>query len=349
MINILVTAIGGSGHGEQVLKALLLANRKEFRIFGADSDSGCPQKSLVYDFQVLPSASSPNYETELFALLDKFQIKVLIHGCEPEMQFFLKIKHLLESRGILILMNNKEVINLCTNKLLTGMRLNELGFQCPKFQEVSSIEEIEEIDWFPVVVKPKTGSGGSKNVFICQTKFELVNLARYLTGEFGILDIMIQEYVGTFDQEFTVGVLSDLDGNFINSIALRRKMSGQLNIRSSVSNQTGNAKFGSKLVISSGVSHGEIAEFNEVRRQCEAIAKSIGSTGPLNIQCRFVDGVVNVFEINPRFSGTTSLRALVGFNEPELLIKRHILGETIEPRFKFRNATIIRTLHENIL
>ena len=29
-----------------------------------------------------------------------------------------------------------------------------------------------------------------------------------------------------------------------------------------------------------------------------------------------------MFEINPRLSGSTSLRALVGFNEPDLLVKR---------------------------
>ena len=34
-----------------------------------------------------------------------------------------------------------------------------------------------------------------------------------------------------------------------------------------------------------------------------------------------------MFEINPRFSGTTSLRAMVGYNEPDVLIRHHVLGE----------------------
>jgi carbamoyl-phosphate synthase large subunit len=72
----------------------------------------------------------------------------------------------------------------------------------------------------------------------------------------------------------------------------------------------------------------------------------MGARGPLNIQCRVVDGEVKVFEINPRFSGTTSIRAMTGYNEPDVLIRRHLLGETIQPRFPYRDALILRGLTE---
>jgi carbamoyl-phosphate synthase large subunit len=158
---------------------------------------------------------------------------------------------------------------------------------------------------------------------------------------------MVQEYVGTADEEYTVGVLSDLNGNFINSIAVKRLMSGQLNIRSSVTNRSTRQDLGKKLVISSGVSQGHVGKFPIVTSQCEDIARQLGSTGPLNIQCRLVKGEVKVFEINPRFSGTTSLRAMVGFNEPDLLIRKHLFNEEIEPSFRFDSGLIIRSLQEN--
>jgi len=58
----------------------------------------------------------------------------------------------------------------------------------------------------------------------------------------------------------------------------------------------------------------------------------------VNVQCRLVDGEVVVFEINPRFSGTTSLRAMVGYNEPDVLFRHHVLGEPIEPHFPYWRA-----------
>jgi carbamoyl-phosphate synthase large subunit len=67
------------------------------------------------------------------------------------------------------------------------------------------------------------------------------------------------------------------------------------------------------------------------------------------VQCRLVDGEVYVFEINPRFSGTTSLRAMVGYNEPDILLKLHLRGERTEPRFEYGKGWIIRSLNETML
>ena len=67
------------------------------------------------------------------------------------------------------------------------------------------------------------------------------------------------------------------------------------------------------------------------------------------MQCRLVNGTVNVFEINPRFSGTTSLRAMAGYNEPDVLIRRHVLNELIEPHFKYRSCFILRGLSEALV
>ena len=56
-----------------------------------------------------------------------------------------------------------------------------------------------------------------------------------------------------------------------------------------------------------------------------------------------------IFEINPRYSGTTSLRAIVGFNEPDLMIRHHLFREDI-PRDRNWPITVIeRTLVETIV
>jgi carbamoyl-phosphate synthase large subunit len=76
------------------------------------------------------------------------------------------------------------------------------------------------------------------------------------------------------------------------------------------------------------------------------MAAALGSRGPLNVQCRVVGGALIPFEFNPRFSGSTSIRALADFNEPDLLIRRELQGEKC-PRPQFKKAVILRSLKEN--
>jgi len=345
-IPILVTAIGGGGHGEQILKALRMVNHRRYFIVGADANPDCPQFGLVEKSVVMPFASSPNYMQRLFELIERYEIKVLFHGCEPELKLFAKHREGIERRGVFLPINPSSVIDLCMDKEKTNRRLIELNFDSPRFAVIASKNDLAAIDWFPVVVKPSVGGGGSANVYIAQDRKELDGLARYLNLGENHIKFFIQEYVGTPDQEFTVGVLHDMNGDYINSIAVKRALTGQLNIRMAVVNRTKNSELGSKLVISSGVSHGQIGRFPEVTTQCREIARAIGVRGPVNIQCRLVNGVVKIFEINPRFSGTTSLRAMVGYNEPDVLIQRHIYNAAIERDFSYEEATILRSLIE---
>ncbi len=348
MIRVLVTAIGGGGHGDQILKALRLAPEGRYMIFGADANSRCSQASLVEHFVTLPLARDPGYMQLLLRTCKELGIQALFHGCEPELRLFAENCKLIRDAGIFLPINDPALISLCMDKSKANERLTELGFAAPRYVDVTNERELDEIDWFPVVVKPTVGGGGSANVFLAQNGSELKGLAAYLGLGSTTSGFMIQEYVGTPDQEFTVGVLHDLDGHYINSIAVRRHLSSGLSVRTSMINRTGRAELGERLVISSGVSQGDIGRYQDVTRQCREIADRLGSRGPLNFQCRFVDGKVRIFEINPRFSGTTSLRAMVGLNEPDILVRRHLLGHNVGEDAPYRDGTIFRSLVETL-
>ncbi len=348
MIRVLVTAIGGGGHGDQILKALRLVLPGRYMIFGADANPHCPQAALVERFVTLPLARDPEYMNVLLRTCKELGVQALFHGCEPELLLFAANRKRFEMADIFLPINDTGLIQLCMDKAKTNALLAELGFPAPRYVNVANESEFDAIDWFPVVVKPAVGGGGSANVYIAQDMRELRALAVYL-GLGGITSgFMIQEYVGTPDQEFTVGVLHDLDGRYVNAIALKRHLNSGLSVRTSVTNRTGRNELGPRLVISSGVSQGDIGRFKEVTQQCREIADRLGSRGPLNLQCRFVDGKVRVFEINPRFSGTTSLRAMVGLNEPDLLMRRHLQGQDIGQDTPYENATILRSLVETL-
>jgi carbamoyl-phosphate synthase large subunit len=341
-IPVLVSAIGGAGHGEQILKALRLAPTP-YRIIGADASGRCPQFALADVALTLPRADDPGYIDAVLAVCRRFGVRAAFHGAEAELKVMAAARHRFAEGGVLLPVNPDRVIAACMDKAATARLLEALGFAPPRWRLLAEASELTQVDFFPVVIKPHIGAGGSKDCFIAQTPRDLELLAAYIGFE-GC--IYVQEYVGTPDQEFTVGVLTDMEGQLLNSIAVRRDLSNQLNVRVSAPNRTARTDLGPRLVISSGVSHGDIGPFPEVTEPCERIALAIGAKGPINIQCRFVDGAVKVFEINPRFSGTTSLRAMVGYNEPDVLIRRHILGETIAPRFAYRSARIIRSLIE---
>lgn len=346
---VMVTAIGGGGHGEQILKALRLASPSQYRIVGADMNPKSAQFSLCDESVVLPAASDPTYMDRMLEACRKFSVQALFHGCEPELKVFSDNRDAIAREGILLPINPSSTIDLCMDKEATMSFLAERGFDPPRYWAIDSPQDLEQVDVFPVVLKPSVGGGGSANVHIAQSARELQLYAELLRLNEPGVRFVIQEYVGRPDGEFTVGVLHDLDGQPLNSIALRREIKSMLNIRIREPNRTGRVDLGPSLVISSGISHGEIGRFHEVTGACEAIAAAIGAKGPVNIQCRLVDGKVKVFEINPRFSGTTSIRAMMGYNEPDILIRRHLFGEVIEPRFAYDRGMVIRTLYETVI
>lgn len=346
-IPVLVTAIGGGGHGEQIVKALRLAGPGRYRIVGGDASHFCPQFGLVDEQVLLPKASAPDYIDAILAVCRHFGVRAIFHGCEPELLAFHSNRHRFAEAGIFLPINPPSVIDTCMDKFTTAQFLEANGFKPPWTKAFEGVHSTEQVPMYPVIVKPMRGGGGSRDCFIAQNKRQLEILAEYLNV--AKEPFLLQEYVGTHENEFTVGVLRDMDGRFINSIALRRLLNSALNIRLAVRNTTGRCELGEWLVVSTGVSHGRIDDFPEIRAACERIADALDARGAINIQCRVVNGEVRVFEINPRFSGTTSLRAMVGYNEPDILIRRHLLSETITPRFKYRQGWILRSLMETVL
>jgi len=345
---VMVTAIGGSGHGEQILKAALKVQGLDLRIIGSDIRKDAHQFEWVDESIQLPPANSDEYMDALVHSCEIYGIQAVFHGSEPEMIRISRDRERLIGIGVIPVVNSENVIEICSDKIRTMDYLNEHEFNPPKYLLIQNSADAEKVDFYPVVVKPYKGSGGSANVYIAQNLDELRGLLIYMK-RFLDQGLMIQEYVGNSENEFTVGVLSTLDGGVVSSIALRRNLSGSLNIRSRVANDGNIAKFGGMLSVSSGVSEGEFDDFTEIRTFCENIATKLDSRGSINFQGRADSSGLRIFEINPRLSGTTSLRALAGYNEVEFLIRRHVLlQENCTPPVASK-ATIERGLVEYLV
>lgn len=345
-VAVVVTGVGGGGFGEQLLKALRLADRP-YEIIGTDtSQLSCGLMAVDHPY-IVPPASDERYVSALLAVCRRHGARAVFAGSEAELRVLSRERRAFEAAGIFLPINPSSVIDACLDKDRTMRVLAECGFRVPRTIRVDDERDLTAVDMFPVVLKPYIGGGGSADVVIAQDRDELVALGRSLLANGRKL--IAQEYVGRSDSEYSVGILTTMSGEYLNAIALKRFLTSALSLRVRVPNRTGRTELGHVLVISSGVSQGEIGPFPEVTGPCRRIATAIGSCGPLNIQCRYVDGEAWVFEINPRFSGTTSLRALVGYNEPDALMREHVLGEHVERGFAYRSGVILRGLNETLV
>jgi carbamoyl-phosphate synthase large subunit len=152
---------------------------------------------------------------------------------------------------------------------------------------------------------------------------------------------IVQPYLGHAEAEYTVGVLSDSEGAIIDSIVIRRKLVGLSLLEAKTAGTT-------TAAISTGISQGFIVRDETMQAYCEALARRLDSRGPLNIQLRVHDGDYYVFEIHPRFSGTTPIRASAGFNEPDVLLRHHLNGETFG-RLGYRDNVAAIRAFEHVL
>lgn len=342
-INVLITGIGGGGVGEQILKCLRMSSL-EFNIIGCDmnkTSKGLKMSDIPY---VVPVANDQRYIDVMLKLCKKHDIKALFPGSEPELKVFSENRDLFQSRDIFLPLNSKKVLDICMDKNKTMDFLKHNGFSVQKYWMIQSVQDLDKVDIFPVVLKPSKASGGSVNTFIAQNKEELQLFGRYLSNIYS--EYIAQEYVGKIDDEYTVGVLYGENGEYINSIAVKKNITTGLSNRTKIKNYSGREDLGEYLAISNGISQGEIGRFTEVTEPCKYIADKLGATAAINIQCRIHNQKVYVFEINPRISGTSSLRAMVGYNEPEIMIRRNILGETIKSGFEYKTGYITRGLDE---
>lgn len=344
-INVLVTGVGG-GIGEQVIKCLKLSNLKYF-IVGSDISSVNTGFSLVDKTYVVPRASAIDYVDILLNICKENKIQALFPGSEPELSVISKNRGLFISAGVFVFINPQKVIDICLDKNMTMQWFSENHINYPKSYKVTSEFDINEVKIFPVVLKPSKNGGGSVNTFIARNIDELFLFKSYLLNVYD--EFIIQEYVGSCYEEYTVGVLFDIDGNYLNSIAVKKNILSNVSNRIKVPNTTGRKDLGDFLAISNGISQGQIGKFLNITEPCVEIAKKLGCTCSVNIQCRYYNNQIFVFEINPRISGTSPLRAMVGFNEPEILIRKHILNETIIPNFDFKEGTILRYIAEKFV
>jgi len=333
--NIMIAGIGGASLGTELAKALATAS--DYGIYGCDVS---PSAYGLHDPTFADAAliRRDHYIADVLDLCRRWDIACVIPGGEEPLRLLEAARASFEAEGPALAINASELIQTCRDKSLLFTALEALGVAVPWTRSIPSPEALEacDIPGYPCIVKPSAISGGSAYVFLANDFNQLSLYSHLIYKARG--PAVIQEYVPHDEGEFTVGVLSLPDGSVTGSIALRRGFDARL----SVSTSDGGT------LISSGYSQGVIERAPEICAQAERIAVLLGSTGPLNIQGRLQDGVLLPFEINPRFSASTYLRTMAGFNEVDIYLQYVLHGVHQQPR-SLRPGYYLRSLTERFV
>ena len=315
--------------GTELLKCLKLAGRYE--VYGCDispSAYGLYQSEFVKTYLI----DRDRYIENVLRACHDSGATWILPGAEKTTILLGAAREELSSNGARLVGNNPEIVRTFSDKAASFEVLANKGIPIPKTVAVSGRLDLDGVQ-MPCIVKPSTDSGGSAMVFFAVDIEEAMIYAEYIK-RMGIVPIA-QEYIDDSEGEFTIGVLSLPDQTITGSIALRRSLDAKLSVM--LSNRGG--------IISSGYSQGYIADYPDIRRQAEEIAQAIGSTGPINVQGRVRDGVFIPFEINPRFSASSYLRAMAGANEVDVYLQYLSSGKKAAG-YQIREGWYLRTLAE---
>ena len=332
-ISVLVTAVGNMGVGEQIVKSLRLS-ALNVSIVGIDiSAFNIVHENLDFFYEV-----SSRDEDEKMRCISKIisdhAIKMVFVGCENDYMFFHRHRSYFESKSVYLAINSDFLSSFAFDKQKTYCYLMEKGVCIPRFWKIDTPDDCNRIQIFPVVIKPNRNASGSRNVYIAFNQTEAWHLASYMLSR--KIDIVAQEYVGDADSEYTISVTSNLAGEVLGNIIIKRNFDASITYRDKI--RKGNRVY----VVASGITQGMALHDEKIEKQVISIAQCLDSRFSVNIQGMFVNGKFMLIEVHPTLTGSVYIRALAGYNEPANLIKRELLNE--KTTYKYDDVQIVRRL-----
>jgi carbamoyl-phosphate synthase large subunit len=313
MTRILVTGVG-SLLGQGILKSIR-GSASEFLLIGTDYFPCAVGLYWVDKGYLLPDILKPEVDEAewieaLIKIINQEHIKIVIPGLDFEIPILARNKSAIEKKtDAVLVVSSEKVVTIADDKWKTVKFLKDNDLHYPDSCLPDKIVNFLRSRSFPLIVKPRFGHT-SENLFLVKNKIELQNAIDKCHKP------IIQEYLGDVDQEYTCGSTC-VGGEVLTLISLRRTL------------KNGNTyeAFCEKTI--------------EIDDYIRKLTLTMNPYGPINFQLRITDRGPVVFEINPRFSGTTPIRALFGVNEVEAVINR-IIGEETRSKYKEKDGVVIR-------
>lgn len=317
-INVGVTGTG-SLIGQAVIKSLKYSDLKDrVTIVGLDyfentMGSYWAERNYLLPDILKAEVTEAEWLDQLIQIIKMEELAYLFVGVDFELPILAEAKQMLfDEANCIVIVSDPEVIRIGNDKYETYQFLVQHDIAAPK---TYLFENYREGDMeFPCIVKPAVGAR-SRGVSVVKTEQELQSAASCISRP------IVQELIGDPGCEYTCGAIY-LEGEVKEVISLRRDLK---------EGNTCDAYY-----------EGPLCRVDDYVRQIAGCLKPMGAC---NFQLRIdKEGDPKLFEINPRHSGTTFVRALFGFNEVEYILK-NFMGESI-PQFQLRTGLVKRFYDE---
>ncbi|WP_435418777.1 ATP-grasp domain-containing protein [Parerythrobacter aurantius] len=319
MIKVAVTG-AGAVLGQGIIKSLKMAPC-EYNVVALDPNPLSPGLYWANSHRLIPMANDAGYAGAIEAMLDTERPDAVLVGTDVELGIFAEKRAAWEARfGTKIVVSSPEIVQIADDKLATAQWLERSGLPFPHSASAEQHQEVEALvasHGFPLIVKPRQGARAVGVSLV----YDRDGLAAALDGRKGLI---VQQWAGPDHEEYTAGVIC-FDGEVSASIVLRRDLRDGNTFRAYA------------------------GEYPDCDAYVRRVAKALGPFGPANLQFRRgLDGQFRLFEINARFSGTTPMRALLGFNEVHMVLQKVLHGKPVEQPPSAR-GTVVRFLEEQLL
>jgi len=232
-----------------------------------------------------PLSTDPAYLDVIADICRTEDIGLVVPTIDDELTVFANAVERFGADGVRVAVSPFETVSICNDKHATSRVLRERGVAAV---ETFTPEELSAHPTFPLLIKPRGGRGGV-GAFAVQSSRELKFFLDYVP------DPVVQTFLD--GPEYTVDVLCDFNGAPLSIVPRERVV-----IRAGVVDR-GRTVHDARLIA--------------LGLEC---TRAMRFAGPINVQCRMVDGRPVVFEINARFSGGIPLTIAAGADFPRMLV-----------------------------
>ena len=274
---------------------IVAAFRQHAQVVAVDPNPLAPAQYAADHRYPVPPISDPDYVPELHSLCQRHGAVGVIPLTDLDLEVLAQAR---QDGRLPAIVPDLDTTRATFDKYETHMLLGRLGFPSPPTALPG-----EPVDQFPVMVKPRWGSG-ARSIHRAADRAAADFFVSYVKEP-----TMVQRWMD--GPEFSIDCLSDLDGRCLNAIP-----------RTMLESRGGESI------------KGTVIRDEELIALGQRVVEALGVRGPCTVQAfRDPEIGLGITDVNTRFGGAfpaPMFAALPGRTYPELLV-RLACGETVEP------------------
>jgi carbamoyl-phosphate synthase large subunit len=306
-MNILFTCAGRRNYLINYFKKAL---KDKGMVFAADMQKSAPALVDADHSIIVPSIYEKNYIDTIIHECEINKISVIFSLNDLELPILSENIKLFQSKGINVIISDKNVIDICFDKWKTMNFINNIGLKSPRtyIDYDNALDDIKKgILNFPLIIKPRWGSASigievannleELSLIYSLSKIKIENSILHEASKEEIdQSVLIQEYITGV--EYGIDVINNLKGEYCTTIVKR------------------------KLAMRAGETDKAVVVDDEnIKEIGKIIGTSLKHIGNLDCDIFYNGKNYFVLEMNPRFGGGFPFSYEAGVDLPLVIIK----------------------------